>query len=157
MLILTGQTFVQLPFNVEANGRLLYLRALNVGSMMRPIGPAYCAPSPKPPLRRYTGHVFMHPPQRMHFSDVQNSAMPSRAERPLSTSTTCISPPSRGPRKCEVYCVIGEPSALRDNSRMKTAKCSRRGMTFSMPIEAMCSFGTLADRSALPSLVLTVT
>ena len=30
-----------------------------------------------------------------------------------------------------------------------------RGMSFSMPIEAMCSFGRLADRSALPSLVQT--
>jgi hypothetical protein len=39
MLILTGQTFVQLPFSVEANGRLLYFRALKVGSMIRPIGP----------------------------------------------------------------------------------------------------------------------
>jgi len=28
-------------------------------------------------------------------------------------------------------------------------------MIFSMPIEAMCNFGTLADRSALPSLVQT--
>ena len=44
------------------------------------------------------------------------------AERPLSTSTTCISPPLSGPRKCEVYWVIGEPSALRDNRRMNTAK-----------------------------------
>ena len=97
----------------------------------------------------------MQAPQRMHLSEVQNSVMPSRSERPLSTSTMCISPPSRGPRKCEVYCVIGEPSALRDSRRMNTARCSRRGMIFSMPIEAMCSFGTLADRSALPSLVQT--
>jgi hypothetical protein len=28
-------------------------------------------------------------------------------------------------------------------------------MIFSMPIEAICSFGTLADRSAFPSLVQT--
>ena len=53
--------------------------------------------------------------------------------------------------------MIGEPSALRDNSRTNTARCSSRGMIFSMPIEAMCSFGTLAERSALPSLVQTTT
>jgi hypothetical protein len=97
----------------------------------------------------------MQAPQRMHFSDVQNSAKPSRSDRPLSTSTTCISPPARGPRKCEVYWVIGEPRALRDKRRTNTARCSRRGMIFSMPIEAICSFGTLADRSAFPSLVQT--
>ena len=50
---------------------------------------------------------------------------------------------------------MGEPSALRDSRRTNTARCSRRGMIFSMPIEAMCSVGTLADRSALPSLVQT--
>src|SRR6516225_9792338 len=87
----------------------------------------------------------MQAPQRMHLSDVQNSAMPRRADRPLSTSTKCISPPSCGPRKCEVYCVTGEPSALRDNRRTNTARCSSRGMIFSIPIEAICSFGTLAE------------
>src|SRR5271154_3338635 len=40
MLILTGQTLLQLPFNVEENGSLLYLCALNVGSRIMPIGPA---------------------------------------------------------------------------------------------------------------------
>jgi hypothetical protein len=30
-------------------------------------------------------------------------------------------------------------------------------MIFSMPMAAMCSFGTLADKSAFPSLVQTVT
>src|SRR5580698_8937654 len=63
----------------------------------------------------------MHAPQRMHLSEVQNSFKPRRAERPLSTSTTCISPPSRGPRKCDVYCVIGIPVALRVRSRIKTS------------------------------------
>jgi hypothetical protein len=37
-LIFTGQTLLQLPFSEEANGRLLYLRALKVGSMMSPMG-----------------------------------------------------------------------------------------------------------------------
>jgi hypothetical protein len=40
MLILTGHTLAQLPFNVEENGSLLYLCALNVGSRIMPIGPA---------------------------------------------------------------------------------------------------------------------
>src|SRR6185503_12124404 len=44
MLILTGQTWVQLPLSVEAKGSELYLRKLNVGSMMTPIGPEYVAP-----------------------------------------------------------------------------------------------------------------
>ncbi len=44
MLILTGQTWVQLPLSVDANGSALYLRRLNVGSMMTPIGPEYVAP-----------------------------------------------------------------------------------------------------------------
>ena len=79
----------------------------------------------------------MQAPQRMHFSEYQKSAMPSRSERPLSTSTMCISVPSRGARKCEVSCVIGEPSALRDSIRTKTPRCSIRGIIFSMPIEAM--------------------
>jgi len=39
MLILTGQTLLQLPLSDEANGRLLYFRLLKVGSMIRPIGP----------------------------------------------------------------------------------------------------------------------
>jgi len=38
-VVLTGQTSLQLPLSEEANGRLLYFRALKVGSMMRPIGP----------------------------------------------------------------------------------------------------------------------
>ena len=36
---LTGHTLVQLPLSVEAKGSELYLRRLNVGSMMTPIGP----------------------------------------------------------------------------------------------------------------------
>ena len=79
----------------------------------------------------------MQAPQRMHFSEVQKSLMPRRSERPLSTRTTCISGPGRGARKCEVICVIGEPSALRESMRTKTPRCSVRGMTFSMPTQAM--------------------
>ena len=97
----------------------------------------------------------MQAPQRMHFSEYQKSSMPRRSERPLSTSTTCISVPGRGARKCDVICVMGEPSALRDSMRTKTPRCSIFGSSFSMPIEAMCSDGTLAPRSALPSLVQT--
>ena len=93
----------------------------------------------------------MQAPQRMHLSEYQKSAMPRRSERPLSTSTTCISVPGRGARKCEVICVIGEPSALRDSMRTKTPRCSILGSSFSMPIEAMCSGGRLAPRSALRS------
>ncbi len=92
----------------------------------------------------------------MHFRERQNSVSLSRAERPLSTSTMCISPPWRGPLTWEVYWVIGEPRAERDRRRMNTASCSSPGMSFSMPIEAMCSPGTFIDRSALPSLVQTV-
>jgi len=69
----------------------------------------------------------------------------------------CISVPGRGPRKCEVYWVIGEPSAERDSRRMNTPRCSTRGMIFSMPIEWICSGGTLPERSALPSLVQVTT
>src|ERR1700677_388635 len=83
------------------------------------------------------GQVFMHAPQRIHFSDGQNFSMPSRSDRPLSTRTTCTSPPARGPRKCDVYCVIGEPKALRDKSLMNTARWSTRGMTFSIPTETI--------------------
>lgn len=39
MLIFTGHTLVQLPFMVEAYGSALYLRRLNVGSTITPIGP----------------------------------------------------------------------------------------------------------------------
>ena len=35
---------IELPFSVDANGIELYLRRLNVGSMMTPIGPEYVAP-----------------------------------------------------------------------------------------------------------------
>ena len=51
--------------------------------------------------------------------------------------------------------MIGEPSALRDSMRTNTPRCSVRGMIFSMPTEAMYSFGQCTDRSALPSLVQT--
>src|SRR6202165_4342418 len=105
--------------------------------MIAPIGPEYVKPYDKPPLRRYTGQVFMHAPQRMHFSEYQKSAMPRRSERPLSTRTMCISVPSRGRRKCDVSCVIGEPRALRDSIRTNTPRCSILGMIFSVPIEAM--------------------
>jgi hypothetical protein len=40
ILILTGQTFVQEPLSVEANGSDEYLWKSIVGLMMRPIGPA---------------------------------------------------------------------------------------------------------------------
>src|SRR5262252_1037177 len=141
MLILTGQTLVQLPLRVEAKGRELYFRRLNVGSMITPIGPEYVAPYDRPPLRRYTGHVFMHAPQRMHLSEYQKSDIPRRSERPLSTSTICIAAPSRGARKCDVIWVIGEPSALRDRRRTNTPRCSVRGTIFSMPTDAMWRFG----------------
>src|SRR5215471_18978204 len=137
MLILTGQTLVQLPLRVEPKGRELYFRRLNVGSMITPIGPEYVAPYDRPPLRLYTGQVFMHAPQRMHLSEYQKSAIPRRSERPLSTITMCISVPVRGARKCDVICVIGEPSALRDSILTKTPRCSIRGISFSMPIDAM--------------------
>jgi hypothetical protein len=39
----------------------------------------------------------------MHFSEHQKRSSASREERPLSTSTICISPPARGLVKCEVY------------------------------------------------------
>ena len=80
---------------------------------------------------------IMHAPQRMHLSEYQKSAMPKRSARPLSTSTICICVPARGARKCDVSCVIGEPSALRDNIRTNTPRSSIRGTIFSMPIDAM--------------------
>src|SRR6516162_9698237 len=58
----------------------------------------------------------MQAPQRMHLSEYQKSGMPSRCVRPLSTKTMCSSAPGRGARKCEVYCVMGEPSALRQHA-----------------------------------------
>src|SRR5277367_114824 len=39
MLILTGQTLVQEPFRVEANGNDEYLWRSNVGSRITPMGP----------------------------------------------------------------------------------------------------------------------
>ena len=53
--------------------------------------------------------------------------------------------------------MIGEPSALRDSRRMNTPRSLVRGTSFSMPTDAMCSFGVLAERSALPSLVQVTT
>src|ERR1017187_10911842 len=84
------------------------------------------------PITQLTSH-FRVPREgtEMHIVLVDNG--------PLSTSTMCISVPSRGTRKWEVSCVIGEPSALRDNIRLNTARCSARGIIFSMPIEAICS------------------
>src|SRR5579863_10490292 len=125
--------------------------------MIAPIGPEYVPPYDRPPLLRYTGHVFMHAPQRMHLSEYQKSSIASRSERPLSTRMKCISVPGRGARKCDVYCVIGEPSALRDSMRTNTPRSAIVGMIFSMPIDAICSGGTFADKSALPSFVHTTT
>ncbi len=65
--------------------------------------------------------------------------------------------PGRGARKCEVYCVIGEPSALRDSMRINTPRSAILGISFSIPIDAICSGGTFAERSALPSFVHTTT
>src|SRR5246127_1601452 len=97
----------------------------------------------------------MHAPQRMHFSECQNSGIPSLRVRPLSTNTICSSPPFFGPVKCEEYCVSGEPTALRDNKRRKTPMSSTRGTSFSMPMLAMCNGGTAAPMSAFPSFVQT--
>ena len=47
------------------------------------------------------------------------------------------------------------PVPLRASSRRKTPRSFARGMTFSMPMQAMCSGGSEAPRSALPSLVQT--
>ena len=76
-------------------------------------------------------------PQRIHFSECQKSGVPSRVDRPLSTSTMCNSPPFLGPLKCEVYCVSGVPSALRARRRRKTPMSSTRGTNFSIPMLAM--------------------
>src|SRR5438445_11263381 len=142
MSIFTGHTAEQDPHKVEWNGSSLYLCSSKVGSRMTPMGPEYVAPYARPPLRRYTGQVFMQAPQRMHLSECQKSAMPSRRLRPLSTSTMCNSPPLLGPVKWEEYCVSGAPSPLRANSLRNTPKSSTRGMIFSMPMLAMCSGGT---------------
>src|SRR6202042_1653501 len=155
MSILTGHTFEQLPFSVEAKGSSLYFRSSNVGMMMMPIGPIYVAPELSPPLLRYTGQVFMHAAQRMHFRECQNRCIPKRADLPLSTRMTCMAAPLRGPRNIEVYCVIASPVALRASKRMKTAMHSVVGMILSMPTEHMCSWGVFAERSAFPSLVAT--
>ncbi len=56
-----------------------------------------------------------------------------------------------------MYCVIGEPSALRESMRMNTPRSEILGINFSIPIDAMCNGGTFADRSALPSFVHTTT
>src|SRR5579864_7465183 len=125
--------------------------------MMAPIGPEYVPPYDNPPLRRYTGQVFMHAPQRMHLSEYQKSSIASRSLRPWSTRMKCISAPGRGARKCDVYCVMGEPSALRDSIRTKRPRSEIRGISFSIPIDAMCNGGTFAERSALPSFVQTTT
>ncbi len=60
-------------------------------------------------------------------------------------------------RKCDVYCVIAIPVALRVSRRMKTARCSLLGMVFSSPTEQIRSSGALPERSALPSLVTVTT
>ena len=51
--------------------------------------------------------------------------------------------------------MIGEPRALRESMRMKTARSRARGINFSIPMLATCSGGTLAPMSAFPSLVQT--
>jgi hypothetical protein len=93
----------------------------------------------------------------MHFSEGQKRSSASRAERPLSTNTICISPSARGLAKCEVYWVMRSPVALRVSRRMNTASSALPGMTFSIPIEQIRKFGTLPERSALPSLVTVTT
>jgi len=77
----------------------------------------------------------------------------SRRVRPLSTSTTCSSPPGPGPVSRLVYAEIGWPVALRASSRSSTARSARPGTTFSMPRHATCSRGSDVPRSALPSFV----
>ena len=91
----------------------------------------------------------------MQASERRKSGSASSALRPLSTSTMCSSPPGRGPWKCEVYAVIGWPVAERASSRRNTPRSAARGISFSMPMQAMCSVGSDMPRSALPSFVQT--
>src|ERR1700721_2862546 len=156
MSIFTGQTSEHDPQSVEWYGNSLYLNSSNVGSRMTPIGPEYVAPYASPPLRRYTGQVFMQGPHRMHLSECQKSGIPSLRVRPLSTNTMCSSPPFLGPVKWEEYCVSGAPSALRARRRRKTPMSSTFGIIFSIPMLAMWSGGTEAPMSALPSFVQTM-
>ena len=51
--------------------------------------------------------------------------------------------------------MIGCPVALRASSRMKTARSAARGISFSIPMQAMCSLGSEMPRSAFPSFVQT--
>ena len=71
--------------------------------------------------------------------------------------TMCISPPGRGPWKCEVYAVIGCPVALRASIRRNTASSRGDGTSFSTPMQAMWIGGSAVPRSAFPSLVQTTT
>ena len=75
--------------------------------------------------------------------------LPQPSERPLSTRTICISPPSRGPRICEVYCVIGEPGAPRQQrARIREMLESRNHLLDPDRSDVKC--GMFAERSAFP-------
>ena len=54
-----------------------------------------------------------------------------------------------------MYVVIGWPVALRASNRVKTARSIHRGISFSIPMQAMCSGGREMPISALPSFVHT--
>ena len=98
----------------------------------------------------------MQAPQRM-----QLSAAAVRLAAPAGCSGRC--PPARCAARrraaargsAMVYVVIGWPVPLRARSRRKTPRSAARGMSFSIPIEAMCMGGSAMPRSALPSLVHT--
>ena len=50
---------------------------------------------------------------------------------------------------------LSDPVALRASSRRKTGRSSARGITFSIPTEAMCTGASAIPRSAFPSFVQT--
>ena len=99
----------------------------------------------------------MQAPQRMQPRERRKVCCPRMRLRPLSTMTTCISPPASGPLKWEVYVVMGCPVPLRARRRRNTPRSWARGISFSTPMQAICRRGRLVPISALPSLVQTTT
>ena len=97
----------------------------------------------------------MHAPQRMQLSDRGNRRSAGCGCGRCRPARCAARRRASGPWKCDEYVVIGWPVAERASSRRKTPRSCARGISFSMPMQAMCSFGSETPRSALPSFVQT--
>ena len=86
----------------------------------------------------------MHAPHRMHLSEGQKPSMPRRSERPLSTSTTWIAPRARRAKVRRDLRDRRAERAAREHAH-ENAEVGKARISFSMPIEAMCSGGRFAE------------